>query len=161
MVCATTRSTSTAEGWQASLRHVAREGGCRVVSLATALHSRDIPGDFPQRDKLFHANEAWICDGGASVYEPFGGPIAGPLHQKQKILYAEIDPARAAHARRSFDVAGHYARPDVFQLKVNRAAMPPAAFFRVSNAVWCFERTTSRRWLRRAVRGWSRAWRSA
>ena len=115
------------EGWQASLRHVAREAGCWVVSLATALHARDIPGDFPQRARLFGADE-WICDGGAVVVEPFGGPIAGPLHQKQEVLYAEIDPARAPHARRSFDVAGHYARPDIFQLSVNRAPMAPATF---------------------------------
>lgn len=115
------------EGWLASLRHVAREGGCWVVSLATALHARDIPDDFPQRDRLFGADE-WICNGDAVVLEPFGGPVAGPLHQKQEVLYAEIDPERAAHARRSFDVAGHYARPDIFRLTVNRAAMPPAVF---------------------------------
>ena len=115
------------EGWQASLRHIAREGGCWVVSLATALHSRDIPDDFPQRDRLFAADE-WVCDGDAVVFEPFGGPVAGPLHQKQEVLYAEIDPERAAHARRSFDVAGHYARPDIFQLDVNRAEMPPVTF---------------------------------
>ncbi len=115
------------DGWQASLRHIAREGGCWVVSLATALHSRDIPDDFPQRDRLFGADE-WICDGGAAVYEPFGGAIAGPLVRESKVLYAEIDPQRSAHARRSFDVAGHYARPDIFQLSVNRTAMKPAVF---------------------------------
>lgn len=115
------------EGWLASMRHIAREGGCWVISLATALHASDIPGDFPQRDTLFSADE-WLCDGDAVVFEPFGGPIAGPLHRKQEVLYAEIDPARAARARRSFDVAGHYARPDIFQLNVNRAAMPPATF---------------------------------
>lgn len=115
------------EGWLATMRHIAREGGCWVVSLATAMHTRDIPQDFPQRDKLFGADE-WLCDGGAVVFEPFGGPVAGPLHQKQEVLYAEIDPARAAHARRSFDVAGHYARPDIFRLNINRTAMPPAVF---------------------------------
>ncbi len=115
------------EGWLASMRHIAREGGCWVVSLATAMHSRDIPDDFPERDRLFGTDE-WLCDGDAVVFEPFGGPVAGPLHQKQEVLYAEIDPARAAHARRSFDVAGHYARPDIFQLNVNRAAMTPATF---------------------------------
>lgn len=115
------------DGWQASLRHIAREGGCWVVSLATALHSRDIPDDFPQRDTLFGADE-WICDGDAVVYQPFGGPVAGPLHRQQEVLYAEIDPARAPQARRSFDVAGHYARPDVFRLTVDRAERPPVAF---------------------------------
>lgn len=115
------------EGWLASMRHIAREGGCWVVSLATALHSRDIPQEFPQRERLF-AKEEWICDGGAVVFEPFGGAIAGPLHQKQEVLYAEIDPGRSAIARRSLDVTGHYGRPDIFQLSVNRAAMPPVRF---------------------------------
>lgn len=115
------------EGWLGSMRHIAREGGCWVVSLATAMHSRDVPQDFPQRDTLFGADE-WLCDGDAVVFEPFGGPVAGPLHQKQEVLYAEIDPARASRARRSFDVAGHYARPDIFQLNVNRTVMLPATF---------------------------------
>ncbi len=115
------------EGWQASLRHIAREGGCWVVSLATALRARDIPKDFPERDSLF-GDEDWICDGEAVVLEPFGGPVAGPLHRKQEILYAEIDADKAASARRSLDVTGHYARPDIFSLSVNRAAMPPVVF---------------------------------
>lgn len=115
------------EGWLATMRHIAREGGCWVVSLATAMHSGDVPPDFPQRDRLFGAEE-WLCDGDAVVFEPWGGPVAGPLHQKKEVLYAEIDPARAAHSRRSFDVAGHYARPDIFQLSVNRSALSPVRF---------------------------------
>ena len=115
------------EGWLATMRHIAREGGCWVVSLATALHSTDIPAEFPERDKLF-GNDEWLCDGGAVVFEPFGGPIAGPLNRRQEILYAEIDPQRAARARRSLDVSGHYARPDIFSLAVDRSVMPPVQF---------------------------------
>jgi nitrilase len=115
------------EGWLATMRHIAREGGCWVVSLATALHSTDIPAEFPERDKLF-GNDEWLCDGGAVVFEPFGGPIAGPLNRRQEILYAEIDPQRAARARRSLDVSGHYARPDIFSLAVDRSVMPPVKF---------------------------------
>jgi nitrilase len=115
------------DGWLATMRHIAREGGCWVVSLATALHSKDVPGDFPERARLF-GDEEWLCDGDAVVFEPFGGPIAGPLHRSQEALYAEIDPERAARARRSLDVAGHYARPDIFSLSVNRSAMPPVLF---------------------------------
>ena len=59
------------------MRHIAREGGCWVVSLATALHERDILSDFPIRDDLF-GREDWVCDGDAVVMEPFGGPIADP-----------------------------------------------------------------------------------
>ena len=115
------------EAWLASMRHIAREGGCWVVSLATAMEASDVPADFPQREALYPAEE-WLCSGDAVVMEPFGGPVTGPLHREKAVLYADIDPERAARARRSFDVAGHYARPDVFQLSVNRAPMPPATF---------------------------------
>lgn len=115
------------EGWLASMRHIAREGGCWVVALATALHARDIPVSFPERDALF-GNDDWISDGDAVVFEPFGGPIAGPLHRVQDVLYAEIDPARAGAARRSLDVTDHYGRPDIFNLTVNRAVMAPVTF---------------------------------
>ncbi len=115
------------EAWLASMRHIAREGGCWVVSLATALNESDIPDDFPSRDELF-GEDGWVCDGDAVVMEPFGGPVAGPLHRKQEVLYAEIDASRAASARRSLDVAGHYGRPDIFNLSVNRAPMQPVSF---------------------------------
>lgn len=115
------------EGWLATMRHIAREGGCWVVGVATALHARDVPKDFPERERLF-ADDEWVCDGDAVVFEPFGGPIAGPLHREQRVLYAEIDAVRAARARRSLDVTGHYARPDIFSLTINRAAMPPVKF---------------------------------
>ncbi len=115
------------DGWAASMRHIAREGGCWVVSLATALHTSDISADFPGRDTLFSTDE-WINDGNAVVFEPGGGPIAGPLHQKQEVLYADIDAGKAPASRRSLDVTGHYARPDIFTLSVNRLAMPPVTF---------------------------------
>lgn len=115
------------EAWLASMRHIAREGGCWVVSLATALNESDIPDDFPSRDELF-GEDGWVCDGDAVVMEPFGGPVAGPLHRAQEVLYAEIDASRAASARRSLDVAGHYGRPDIFNLSVNRAPMQPVSF---------------------------------
>ncbi len=115
------------ESWLASMRHIAREGGCWVVSLATALHESDIPDDFPERDTLF-GHDDWVCNGDAVVIEPFGGPIAGPLHQVQEILYADIDASKAASARRSLDVTGHYGRPDIFNLTVDRSAMQPVSF---------------------------------
>jgi nitrilase len=115
------------EGWLASMRHIAREGGCWVLSTATAIQGSDVPADFPERAKLF-VDDEWICDGGAVIVQPFGGPVAGPLYREKGILYGEIDPAAAARARRSLDVAGHYARPDIFRLEVNTAPMPPVRF---------------------------------
>jgi predicted amidohydrolase len=54
------------------------------------------------------------------VVDPRGHVLAGPLTEQEGILYAEIDLDAVRRSRREFDVVGHYARPDVFQLRVNR-----------------------------------------
>lgn len=116
------------EGWIGTLQHIAREGGCWVIGAGVALRNRDLPDDFPERDTLYPPEEDWINPGDSVVIAPGGEKVAGPLHQQQNILYAEIDPARAASARRTFDVAGHYARPDVFRLHVDRRRQSPIEF---------------------------------
>jgi nitrilase len=116
------------EDWIGTMQHIAREGGCWVISAGVALRNRDLPEDFPDRATLYPADEDWINPGDSVVIAPGGEKVAGPLHEKQDILYAEIDPARAAGARRTFDVAGHYARPDVFTLHVNNQRQSPIEF---------------------------------
>lgn len=115
------------EVWRSSMNHIAREGGCWVLSSATAIQGSDAPADFPGRDRLFDDAE-WINSGDAIVAKPFGGIVAGPLHQEKGILYAEVDLEQARSARKSLDVTGHYARPDIFRLEVNRRSHPPAVF---------------------------------
>lgn len=114
--------------WLATMQHMAREGGCWVIGCATALEVADIPTDIPHYDELFPNKDEWVNPGDAVIYKPFGGVEAGPMHREKGLLLAEIDPADARASRRKFDVAGHYARPDVFSLRVNRAAQPPATF---------------------------------
>ncbi|MER9236552.1 carbon-nitrogen hydrolase family protein [Mesorhizobium sp. M0622] len=109
------------ETWLATMKHIAREGGCWVLSTATALEATDIPEDFPDRSKLF-AEDEWINPGDAVVVKPFGDVAAGPLHRVKGILYADLDVDAARAARRSLDVAGHYGRPDIFRLEVDRKA---------------------------------------
>jgi nitrilase len=57
-----------------------------------------------------------------------GAVIAGPLHREKSILYGEIDSEAARRARRSLDVCGHYGRPDIFSLAVNRKPLYPVEF---------------------------------
>lgn len=116
------------EAWTGTLQHIAREGGCWVIGAGVALRNRDLPDDFPERARLYPEEEDWINPGDSVVIAPGGERVAGPLHQQQEILYADIDASRAAAARRTFDVAGHYARPDVFTLKVDTRRQTPIEF---------------------------------
>ena len=115
------------ESWLATMRHIAKEAGCWVISTATAMQGSDIPADFPDRDLLFDPDE-WVNDGDAVVVKPMGAIHAGPLHREKGILYAEIDPGVAHRARRSLDVCGHYSRPDIFSFSVDRRPRHAATF---------------------------------
>ena len=116
------------ERWTATLQHVAREGGCWVIGAGCALRAEDIPDTLPGRAELFPDAAEWVNPGDSVVVAPGGRITAGPLHQELGILYAEIDLERVGMARRSLDVVGHYSRPDIFQLQVNRKAQRPVEF---------------------------------
>jgi len=113
------------EGWIGAMRHIAREGRCWVVGCGTALRAVQIPDDFPERQRLYPDPEEWVNAGDSVVVEPGGRLAAGPLHEEAGVLVVDIDPARVAAARRTLDVAGHYARPDIFDLRVSRRSLPP------------------------------------
>lgn len=116
------------DGWQATLRHIAREGGCWVAGTATAMQCSDIPDSVPHKDAIFPEANEWINEGGATVYEPFGSEIAGPMLREKDILYADYDLEKVIDGRRSMDVAGHYSRPDIFKFVVNKSRMDVISF---------------------------------
>lgn len=116
------------DAWIASMRHIALEGRCWVVGSGTALRAGDIPPDFPSRSNLFPDPEEWINDGDSVVVDPMGKIVAGPLRREAGVLYAEIDVARVAPSRRTLDVTGHCARPDIFELQVRRTPLTPVRF---------------------------------
>jgi nitrilase len=60
--------------------------------------------------------------------QPGGKVLAGPMHEQKDILFADIDVEVARRSRKALDVAGHYARPDLFRLEVDRSAKPPVSF---------------------------------
>lgn len=116
------------DGWVSSMRHIALEGRCWVLGSGTALRAADIPNDFPGREKLFPDPDEWINDGDSVVVDPQGKLVAGPMRREQGILYAAIDIARVAPARRTLDVTGHYARPDIFELRLRRTPAAPVRY---------------------------------
>ncbi len=115
------------DSWLSTMRHIAKEAGCWVIGAASALHFSDLPDDFPEREKLFDAEE-WINDGNSVVVKPMGTVVAGPLNRDKGILYAEIDKEDARRARRSLDVCGHYSRADIFSFSVDRRPLHPVTF---------------------------------
>ncbi len=116
------------EGWIGSLQHIAREGCCWVVGSGNILKTKDIPEDFPEKARLYPDKDEWINPGDSVVIAPGGAIVAGPMRKEEGILYCDIDCARVADSKRAFDVAGHYARPDIFTLHVNTKAQTPIVF---------------------------------
>jgi nitrilase len=115
-------------GWIGTLQHIAREAKCWVVGSGVALRVRDIPDDFPSKATIYPESQDWINPGDSVLVAPGGDIVAGPMRQEQGILYAEIDSERSRAARRTLDIVGHYARPDIFQLQVNTQPQSPVRF---------------------------------
>jgi nitrilase len=113
------------DAWVGTMQHIAREGRCWVIGSGFAMRASDIPDDFPGRDDLYPDPEAWVNPGDSVVITPDGTIVIEPLHQETGVLYAEIDVSAVDTARRSFDAAGHYSRPDIFQLNVNAQKQTP------------------------------------
>jgi len=109
--------------WMATLRHIAKEGGMFVIGCCMPLHINDIPDEWEFK-KLYAEGTEWINSGSSCVINPYGEMIAGPVENKEEIIYAEIDMKQITASKRSFDVAGHYARPDVFKFAVNQEPNP-------------------------------------
>ncbi len=109
--------------WISSMQHVALEGRCFVLTACQHLLRRDCPLDYA----AIQGNDpdTTIMRGGSAIISPLGQILAGPLYNANGILTAEIDLGEIARGKYDFDVVGHYARPDVFQLHVNERPMRP------------------------------------
>jgi len=112
--------------WLATLRHIACEGRCFVLGCNQFVTKAMYPKDLEEIEKLAGQPEV-LCRGASAIVSPLGKVLAGPLHDQEGMLLAELDLARIVQAKFDFDVVGHYARPDVFELTVNeRPALPVA-----------------------------------
>ncbi len=112
------------EPWLSTLRHIAKEGRVFVIGCCIAERADDIPDRFEFKKRFYDADREWINVGDSAIVNPDGEFIAGPVRLKEEVLYAEIDPRQMRGPRWLLDVAGHYGRPDVFQLTVNTEPRP-------------------------------------
>jgi nitrilase len=112
--------------WHATLRHIACEGRCFVLGCNQFVTRAMYPADLEGIEDLAGQPEV-ICRGGSAIISPLGEVLAGPLYDQEGVLFAEFDLAEVARGKFDFDVVGHYARPDVFQLTINERPAPPVA----------------------------------
>jgi nitrilase len=116
------------DAWIGTMQHIAREGKCWVLSCGVALERKDLPNDFPNLDELYPLDEKWINPGDSLVVSPSGEIVSGPLSKEKGVIIMDIDVELASNSKRALDVAGHYSRPDVFTLQVDRARKSPTYF---------------------------------
>ncbi len=111
------------DSWLATVRHIAVEGRCFVLSCNQFNRRRDFPADY--RADFGEDPDAVVCRGGSCIVDPFGCLLAGPETDGEAILLAEIDRAQLVRGKYDLDVVGHYARPDIFQLRVDARPKRP------------------------------------
>ena len=99
------------EMWQTSMRHIAYEGRCFVLSACQRLTKEDWPVDLRET--------GGVIEGRSLIVSPQGRVVAGPM-EAMGLLVAEIDMDEIARGKFDLDVAGHYNRPDVFGFSVRR-----------------------------------------
>ena len=105
------------KSWSALMRTIALEGRCFVISASQYFTKADTPDDYKPVQGT--ADETVLINGGSVIVSPLGEILAGPVFGEEVIISAEIDMNDIARGKYDFDVTGHYARPDIFQLQVN------------------------------------------
>jgi nitrilase len=115
----------TADGrdtWLSTMRHIALEGRCFVLSCNQFARRSDYPADYSTA--FGDEPDTVISRGGSCIISPLGEILAGPNFEGEAILLANLDLADIVRGKYDFDVVGHYARPDIFSLTVNEKPHP-------------------------------------
>ena len=120
------------DSWIASMRHIAVEGRCFVLSCNQFNRRSDFPADY--HSALGEDPNAVVTRGGSCVVDPFGNFLAGPDYESEAILIAELDRAQIVRGKFDLDVVGHYARPDIFHLQVDERPRRPVTSVDSSDA---------------------------
>jgi len=103
--------------WIPTIRHIAYEGRCFVLSACQVARRSDFPDDYMPIQG--NAPDTTLIRGGSCIVTPFGDILAGPVYDSPAVLTADLDLNLIARGKFDLDVVGHYARPDIFRLEVN------------------------------------------
>lgn len=118
------------ETWLPTMRHIALEGRCFVLSSCQFVRRSDYPADYDAVQG--NDPDTLIIRGGSCIVSPLGEVLAGPEFGRECILTAEIDLGDIARGKFDFDVVGHYARPDIFRLHVDERPTPAVSWERLA-----------------------------
>ena len=102
-------------------RFAAREGRNFVISASAILRPRDMPDDIAELAPVRASDEAFFYDGGSCIAGPDGEWIIEPVVGREELITADLDLDRVREERQNFDPAGHYARPELLKLTIDRS----------------------------------------
>ncbi len=111
-------NTNDNEEWQATIRHIAIEGHCFFVNCDMYFTRDMYPKDLLSQEEIGRLNDI-VCRGGSCVVDPYGHYVTQPVWDKEEIIYADLDMDMVPSSRMEFDATGHYARPDVLELRIH------------------------------------------
>jgi nitrilase len=118
--------------WQSTMRHIAYEGRCFVLSACQYLTRSDCPEHYDCIQG--NAPDTTLIRGGSVIVDPLGQVLAGPVYDREAVLTADIDLGDIVRGKFDLDTAGHYARPDVFELRVDTRARRAVSFESAASA---------------------------
>lgn len=109
-------------------RFIAKESRSYAASVCCVLRADGIPDDVPNREMMIGNAPEILATGGTCLAGPDGEWIIEPVANEEKLTVVTLDHKRVREERQNFDPAGHYSRPDVLELKVNRKLQTTAEF---------------------------------
>lgn len=104
--------------WQATIQHIAIEGKCYFVNSDMIVRKSSYPTDLNEAEAVSCLPDM-VCRGGSCIIDPYGHYVTDPVWDEETVIYAELDMNLPAACKMEHDAVGHYARPDVLELKVN------------------------------------------
>lgn len=111
-------NTNDNEEWQSTIKHIAIEGHCYFINSNLFFTKDMYPDNLYDMEEINKLDDI-VCRGGSSIVDPYGHYEVEPVWDKEAILYADLNMDKVPMSRMEFDVCGHYARPDVLELKIN------------------------------------------
>tara|TARA_B100000787_G_scaffold169695_1_gene161806 strand:+ start:48858 stop:49814 length:957 start_codon:yes stop_codon:yes gene_type:complete len=109
-------------------RFIARESRSFVISVSSLMTKSDFPEDTPYFDKIVKNAPETLVNGGSCIAGPDGEWLLEPIINKEGLFYKTLDFSKVLQERQNFDVAGHYSRPDVTKLHINRERQSTVSF---------------------------------